>query len=162
MATMNLYIRKHIFSEQFNYEYFFNFFKVLEHDAVSTDLTNKLIHFFEMSNLFRNQALEVLHPMQGNTLKTYSKVGINYGFTTIGFLDHKIYKSVYSSLSFRENAVFATQDLYNEMGWILSPTRKVLVDVGEFNPETEKYENTNFSFDEIENLYDSTIDLSDE
>ena len=162
MTTMNLYIRKHTFSQKFGYEYFFNFFKIFEHDDISADLSNKLINFIEMSNLFRTQAIERIHPMQGNTLKFYTDPNVNYGFTMIGFIDHEVYKNIFLNLSYRADHIESALALYQELGWSLSPTRKAIVDAGDYNLETDKYRNINFTFDEIKNMYDSVEDLIDD
>ena len=159
---MNLYIRKHTFSEEFGSEYFFKFLSILENDNVSSDLVTKIVNFFEIGNAFKGQTVETFHPYKGSTVITYAVPNTDYGFTMIGFVEHEDYKNIFLNLSLRNNVIEATLDLYQELGWSLSPTRKVVVDAGDYNPETEKYENINFTFEEIENMYNSVDDLTDE
>jgi hypothetical protein len=161
MTQMNLYIRKHTFSNQYGPEYFFNFFNLLEKD-ISDNLANILVNFFEKSNNFRSAVGESIHPRHGNTMVVYKDPAINYGFTVVAFVDHEFYRNFFLSMEERLQALDATDILYQLLGWSISPTRRVITNVGDFNLETQKYENFDFTFNEIESMYNSSTDLTDE
>jgi hypothetical protein len=159
MTTMNLYIRKHTFNETFTSKYFFNFFTLLEED-IPQALVDKLVMFFEKSNRLREETKEKIHPSSGNSMIVFSAPDKSYGFTAIGFVDHDYYKNVFLTLEHRLAAIESLNALYDTLEWQVSPTRRAEISNLSFNNETQKY-NIDISFDDIENLYESS-NLTDE
>jgi hypothetical protein len=160
MTTMNLYIRKHTFSETCSSEYFFNFFSLLEKD-IPQSTVDKLILFFEKSNKLREEVKEYIHPSLGNSMIVFSDQAKDYGFTSIGFVNHTDYKNIFLNLPSRAESLQAFDSLYQELGWTVSPTKVATISGLTFNNETQKYEGINFTFDQIESLYNSATIVDD-
>jgi hypothetical protein len=160
MATMNLYIRKHTFSETFSSEYFFNFYALLEQD-IPQSMVDKLIIFFEKTNNLRDTVKNNIHPSAGDTLRYFSSPDKNYGFTTIGLINHDDYTNIFLNFSARSESIQSLTDLYQELGWSVSDIKKASVSNLTFNEDTQKYEGLDLSFEEIENLYNSASSIND-
>ena len=158
---MNLYIRKHTFSENYTNEYFFNFFAVLEKD-ISQALTDQLIIFFDESTKFREEVREKIHPTAGIPMVVVSQDDKNYGYTVIGFVDHEDYKNIFLNLDFRQSATTSLRNLYNKLGWEVSNLKKISIDGLTYNSETQKYENLDASFENIEQLFNQATEFDDE
>jgi hypothetical protein len=152
MTSINLYIIKHTFSEQYGSEYFFNFTPLLEQE-ISTELAQSLENFFQKVMAYLSQSYATFHPTLGNSMELYSSPGKNYSYSAWGFVNHSDYENVFLTKDFVIELFDAVNRLYSDLGWNLSAPKIYIVENVTFNEVTQKYENLKFSFDEIENMY---------
>jgi hypothetical protein len=160
MTTMNLYIRKHTFSDQYGSEYFFKFADLLANDIPSSTV-DAIIGLASNADIFREKVKNVLHPSKGHPLIPIIDPSKNYGFTVMGLVDHKDYTDTFLNLEHRVDSLNALKNLYQELGWTLGELKKVTYQDAEYNEIEQKYEKINLSFFDIDGLYSTAEPVDD-
>jgi hypothetical protein len=159
MTSINLYIKKHTFSDQFTSKYFFNFLNLIELEDIN-NLHQSVLNFASKAADFKEKQLSVFHPIIGDSLRIYKKDELSYGFATVGFINDTVFTDVFVPLESRINAVEETKYLYQILNWSISTYKKITIECGEFDEQTQKYHDLDFTFDQIELMYNQSLETN--
>ena len=150
---MDLILRKHTLSEQFNSQYLGEFTSLLEVD-LSSDQMNAFFSFYESSQSLKAAVKAVVADEEAYPVKFYKKDNISlFGYSVIGFIDIEIFQNRMEPLKEYTTLMNATSKLWTSLGWSISDARIAKIEVGEYNKETLMYAGYPTTFTEIDNLW---------
>jgi len=152
---MKLIIRKHTLTKNFPSKYFGNFGKLLEVD-LSNEQIDALFSFFESVEILKTTMRPLITDEEAYPTKFFVNEQLPLvGYTSIGFIDIDTYKNVMCNSEEHKQLINTTNNIWNLLGWSMTPAKTVTISVGEFDEESAMYNGYPITFKEIDSLWKS-------